>query len=272
MTVKEPLLPDRHRQLDFFVCNVLDPRTKNDLSSMEHPCFMLSTKLKREIFRYENNGCYIEIAPSAYGYATQFDKDVLIFCLSHLVEGLNRGRTDVSRTVRFVAYDFLLFANRQTSGDGYKRLQLALDRLKGTSIKTNVPTAGETIRRGFGIIDDYEIVERSPINNQMIAIEVTLSRWFFNAVCAHEVLTLSQDYFRLRKPLERRIYEIARKHCGRQESWKVSLKMLHAKTGSTGLLKEFRRSIKQLHSSNHLPDYEVEFLSDEDLVLFQRRK
>ncbi|MCA9184408.1 MAG: replication initiator protein A [Pirellulaceae bacterium] len=28
------------------------------------------------------------------------------------------------------------------------------------------------------------------------------------------MLTLHRDYFRLRKPLERRVYEIARKHCG----------------------------------------------------------
>ncbi len=36
------------------------------------------------------------------------------------------------------------------------------------------------------------------------------------AIKAHEVLTLPPDYFRLRKPTERRIYEIARKHCGKQ--------------------------------------------------------
>ncbi|WP_443019818.1 replication initiator protein A [Sphingobium sp. CAP-1] len=28
------------------------------------------------------------------------------------------------------------------------------------------------------------------------------------------MLTLNRRYFRLRKPLERRLYEIARKHCG----------------------------------------------------------
>jgi len=30
---------------------------------------------------------------------------------------------------------------------------------------------------------------------------------------------ISNDYFRLRRPLERRLYEIARKHCGNWE-WK----------------------------------------------------
>jgi hypothetical protein len=38
-----------------------------------------------------------------------------------------------------------------------------------------------------------------------------------------EVLTLHRDYFRLRKPLERRMYELARKHCGQQATWSICL-------------------------------------------------
>jgi hypothetical protein len=42
-------------------------------------------------------------------------------------------------------------------------------------------------------------------------------------------LTLNRDYFRLRKPIERRIYEIARKHCGRKKEWSIGLALLHKK-------------------------------------------
>ena len=48
----------------------------------------------------------------------------------------------------------------------------------------------------------------------------------------HEVLTLHRDYFRLRKPLERRMYELARKHCGKQDEWSISLELLRKKCGS----------------------------------------
>jgi plasmid replication initiation protein len=58
----------------------------------------------------------------------------------------------------------------------------------------------------------------------MVQVTVTLSDWLFRAVLAKSVLTLSRDYFRLRKPLERRIYELARKHCGRQPEWRVSVR------------------------------------------------
>jgi len=43
-------------------------------------------------------------------------------------------------------------------------------------------------------------------------IEITLSEWVYRSVISKNVLTLNRDYFRLRKPLERRMYELARKH------------------------------------------------------------
>ena len=75
---------------------------------------------------------------------------------------------------------------------------------------------------------------------------VTLSDWLFRAVLAKSVLTLSRDYFRLRKPLERRIYELARKHCGRQPRWQVSVGTLHKKSGSTAPVRVFRAALRKM--------------------------
>jgi Replication initiator protein A len=44
---------------------------------------------------------------------------------------------------------------------------------------------------------------------RMQEVEIKLSDWVFNAIKAKEVLTLHRDYFRLRKPLERCMYELA---------------------------------------------------------------
>ena len=63
----------------------------------------------------------------------------------------------------------------------------------------------------------------------MASMSVVLSEWLYQSVLADEVLTLNKDYFRLRKPIERRLYEIARKHCGRQKQWKIGLELLHKK-------------------------------------------
>ena len=105
----------------------------------------------------------------------------------------------------------------------------------------------------------------------MAAVEVTLPNWLFRSVKAKNVLTLSPNYFRIRKPMDRRIYELARKHCGTQKSWQCSLNVLHEKSGSTAPLRNFRVAVKVLADSNELPDYSVAFDADADFVIFHRR-
>jgi plasmid replication initiation protein len=102
------------------------------------------------------------------------------------------------------------------------------------------------------------------------AIEITLSDWFFNAIKAYEVLTLHRNYFRLRKPMERRIYELARKHCGSHEKWTVRLEILKAKIGTTAPFKKFRFKLRKLVETNHLPDYKISLL--DDVVTFTSRR
>ena len=266
-----PLLPDRHPNQDFFVCDILDAAPKDDMGSMEHPMFSLSTKPDHRIRHYEHKGNTLTIAPGAYGLATIWDKDILIYCISQMVEAMNRGREDVSRTVWVTAYDLLAATNRTTSGVGYRRLKAALERLQGTQITTNIMTNGQRVTRGFGLIDSWEIVEKSPDDDRMVAIEITLSEWLYNAIRGRDVLTISHDYFRLRKGIERRLYELARKHCGRQARWKISLDLLRKKSGSGGPLKEFRRKIRIIAGSDHLPDYSMAYLKEQDSVVFYNR-
>lgn len=270
MTADNVLLPDRHRQLDFFVCDILDANPKDDLGSMEHPFFTLSKKPDTKIRQYEHNGSSVKVVPSVMGHATIFDKDILIYCISQLVEAINRKRP-LSRTVRLTAYDLLIATNRDTGGRSYALLEQAFQRLAGTKIFTNIKTGGNRIREGFGLIESYRIVEKSPRDSRMVAVEVVLSEWLYRAVQHKEVLTLNRDYFRLGKALDRRIYELVRKHCGGQYSWKISLELLFKKSGSQGTLPKFRHFIKKLSASNHLPDYHVSFSVKQDMVSFVNR-
>jgi plasmid replication initiation protein len=169
------------------------------------------------------------------------------------------------------AYDLLVATNRGTDGRGYEQLRAALDRLRGTSITTNIETKGVRISEGFGLIDRWKIIEKSPNDGRMVAVEITLSEWLYNAVLGREVLTISRDYFRLRKGLERRLYELARKHCGKQTSWKVGLAILHKKSGSSGTLKEFRRKVKGMVKTDHMPDYKLVYDATADHAVFYAR-
>jgi plasmid replication initiation protein len=168
-------------------------------------------------------------------------------------------------------YDYLVSTNKPTGGKKYQRLQDALERLRGTLIKTNIKTGGQRVKEGFGIVDSWMIIEKSPDDDRMIAVEVGLSRWLFNAVQAHEVLTINSDYFRLRKPIERRLYELARKHCGDQAHFSIGVELLQEKCGSKSALFEFRRALREIMASDTLPDYRLELDDNRDQAVFYRR-
>lgn len=248
----------------FFSCDVLDAIPKDDMASMEHPVFSLSTRPDRRVLRYSHAGVVIEITPSVKGLATIHDKDILIYCISQLVAALNAG-LPVARTVTLTARELLIATRRDTSGDGYDRLRAALERLAGTRITTDIRSgAGADARdvtQGFGLIESWRI-DRASTSGRMISVSITLSAWVFEAVLNRSVLTLSRDYFSLRKPLERRIYEIARKHCGRQAEWQIGLEGLALKSGSASALRVFRKMIRDLVASDHLPDYTLSFHND----------
>ena len=269
---RSPLLPARHPVQDFFICDVTDAIPKDDMGSMEHPIFSLSTKPDVHIREYEHKGTKVTIIPSALGLATIHDKDILIYCISQLVAKMNTG-VPLQKTLQLKAYDLLVSTNRNTDGRGYEQLVGALDRLSGTRIKTNIKTGDKEELDGFGLIESWKII-RQTSSGRMTELRITLSDWVFNAVTAREILTLSRDYFRLRKPIERRIYELARKHCGQQDEWLISLELLKKKCGSASEDYEFRRLITVIcdedASHSHIPDYAMSF--DGHNVKFSNRK
>lgn len=259
------LLPARHPQADFFVADLLDAAIKDDMASMEHPMFSLATKPDMRIREYTTrNGDQVKIRPGAYGLATIFDKDVLIYCVSQLVAALNRGE-QVSRTIHIQAKDLLVATNRRTDGPAYTRLVETMERLDGTRVSTTIMTGGREQTSGFGLVESWDVVKKRR-DGRMLSMSVTLSEWLFNAVLGKEVLTIHPDYFRLRRPVERRIYEIARKHCGRQGEWRCGTKLLLSKTGSSDTPEKLRMKLKALAATQHLPDYSVELVEGDQVV------
>ena len=257
----------------FFVADLFGWAPKCDIPTMEHPLFALRAG-DRRVRVYERNGVTVTIKPGVDGGATIHDKDLWIYCISQLIEAANRGRTDISRTVRFAAYDFLVATCRQTRGQAggrsYRLLGDALSRLAGTRIETNIETAKKRERGFFGLIDSAKVIARDG-NNRMVAVEVTLPEWLHRSVQTNRVLTISSDYFRLRKPLERRLYELARKHCGHQGKWRASVATLHAKSGSRDLLKRFRTGLKAAVARNALPGYRMALDPKSEVVTFYAR-
>jgi len=266
------LLPDRHPTKDFFVLDVHDASPKDDIASMEHPVFSLSVKPDMRELNYDHNGKKISITPSGRGLATIMDKDIILYCISKQIYAQDQG-VKIDPWVEVTAHEVMVATNWNIGAKDYKRFEDALVRLRGTTIITNIETGDQEQISGCGIVDAFEI-ERINENGKksafgrMSKVRIKLSDWTMNAIKAGEVLTISPMYFRLRKPLERRIYELARKHVGNQNiTFKISLEKFQNKVGSSAPKKKFRFNMKKMIEAGNIPVYELEL--DGDLVMIR---
>src|SRR3546814_19201322 len=93
------LVAERHPQHELFICDVGDAVLKDVMPQLEHPFYSLSKKPETSVRRYEHNGNWLEVTPSIKGLATIYDKDILIYCISQIMEKLKLGE-QVSQRVR----------------------------------------------------------------------------------------------------------------------------------------------------------------------------
>jgi plasmid replication initiation protein len=251
------------RQVDVVLDGLLDAPLKDERALMEFPFFALTKRPRMAPFVYDDGAVRVEVQPGHKGIATVWDKDVLIYCASVINDRIERG-LEVQPRLRFSAFEFLRLTGRSTSARGYELFLDALDRLQSTAVKTTITSGYEDIeeRRAFSWIDKYRIVTRrnKAGRNVMVAVEVWLNEWLWRALVENRrVLTISRDYFSLEMGLERRLYELARKHCGRQRGWRIGLARLAEKCGSARGLKQFRAEIAKVIERDHLPEYVMAF-------------
>jgi hypothetical protein len=57
-------------------------------------------------------------------------------------------------------------------------------------------------------------------------------------------------------------------YCGNQVKWRISLTLLHKKSGSRATLVKFREMLKRTAAANCLPDYQLSYDDKADQVLF----
>lgn len=217
--------------------------TKVDLASLEHPLFTISRHpLKTTRVYALGRDCEITIVPSSAGAPTIEDKDILVYCASQLRAALNSGLR-VSPVVHVNGYDLLRSIGRDVGGRDYKRLRGALRRLRGTSVETRIMTGGVRQESGFGLIEAWQLIEQPTVHAPRLKIK--LSDWLFRAIVAGELLTVDPVYFEM-QGLQKRLYEILRKHLGGQTCWKISLEKLREKCGSQSPPRRFKFEIRRI--------------------------
>src|ERR1017187_5726149 len=130
---KDQLVPAKHANGDLFVCDVADAVLKDLIPQMEHPFYSLSKNPDTAIRKYEHNGNWLQIIPSVKGLATIYDKDILIYCISQLMQKMKYGEP-VGPRLRITSYELLVFTNRGTAGKDCR--EPCTDRTRGETLRS----------------------------------------------------------------------------------------------------------------------------------------
>ena len=256
---------------DMVICDVPDAVLKDAMCQMEHPFFSLNKNRDMNSRRYEHNGNCIEVFPSHIGLVTIYDKDILVYAISQVMAKSREGG-QISQNVQLSINQLLKFIGRGTSGRDYEHILEAFKRLRGTTIQTNVKSGDTQITKIFGLIESVDIERKEGFTGRITSVEMKLSDWIFNALKSNEVLTLNRDYFKIKKPIDKRIYELGRKHCGQQKEFSIGLAALHKKCGSSGNVRLFKQALKRIVEANELPDYFVDLDESKNVVTFFNRE
>lgn len=269
---------DPHPAFDFFIPLMSDLPLKDQREVMERPFFSLQKRkrLKPIEYRSPDGEAWVKVeAMPAYGMATIWDADILIWAASVLNRMKEQGVNDLPRTLTTTTYDLLRGVRRGTGGRAYQELQAALQRLETTSIRTSVRAPKRRTEAQFGWLDGWTL-EVDPETDQPRGMTITLSNWVYEGIVRERsLLTMHQDYFLLTGGLERALYRIARKHAGQQRGgWICRVELLRRKTGSESQAKEFNRMLRKIVEADQLPDYSLSItqtVDGEPAVLFQLR-
>jgi plasmid replication initiation protein len=244
--------------LNLTLSSPLAGTVKNDRRVMVFNFFALCKDRITELPAYEDGDVRIEVIGTKHGVANMWDKELLIYIASLIQERINRGEP-VSARVTFTANDFFRVCGSSPGGTSYERLEDSLLRLQGTQIKTNIRTGGEGEAGAFSWISKFRIQYRENAKGErsMRSMTVEICDWLFRAITRDNlILTYNSQYFKL-GPLEKRLYEIARAHCGNQTGFRMNLVKLRQRVGSDMPLRNFKARIGKIAGMprSPLPDY-----------------
>lgn len=256
--------PEGDEQADFFVTPFYDMGGRDSRHIMDVAVFRLGKKEKRagELIRYELPDGFVEVTAGPYGMASVWDYDIVLMLVSHLTEAMNRyreGRGEKpGRTFRPHVSDILKFARR---GDGSRQVDevaAALDRLKGTTIKSKRGKGKDQETASDGLINNYTILSKTD-TGRISSVEIEAPKWIHKQIVEGkqpDVLTVHPDYFLITLGIGRFLYRLARRAAGKSHAqW--SFRKLYERSGSTGDFKKFSFTLREMITANDLPEYQL---------------
>ncbi len=259
--------------INLFISDPKKWNPKSELHTMEIPFLAISKKIDIEPRHYKSSDgkSAVSLMPTAYGIPTIWDKDLLLYVETLIRDAMSRGvMGEENRAIQIDSWNFL---DATVRGDGmqqYKGLRSTLRRLASCYIETNIETDGKITTEAFNLIQRHKIIAETR-TGKIASIEIKLCDWLYRAIwnMSKEMLSINRDYFKLKGGIERRLYELARKHCGNQPYWKVGIPVLWDKSGSKSTLRDFRHKVFEGQGDlGTIPDYRVSLLPKTDQVIF----
>ena len=237
----------------------LHGKVRGEQSIMDFPLFSLAKRPQMDAMTYEMDGVKIEIRPSSSGIATMWDKEVLIYVLSLMVQHIHRTN-DVQNVFTFNAHDFFRATGvSRPSKRDYDRFIEALGRLQGTQLRTNIKTGTVGTKGFFSWFAEAQATTRETASgiDQLMPVRVQLCDWLVRAVSRDSrIYDYHNDYFRLGS-IERRLYELAQCYC-RDEEYELPIDVLGAKIGSSSPPRTLKLQLKKIAAENKIPGYSIE--------------
>lgn len=256
----------RYPQRGLFIYDVADDIIKDIMAHLVQRFYLLSKKQHTTVQCYENNGSWIDSEPSVKGGGFICGKDIPMCCISQLVAKKNPGEP-ITKHVRMRSRDLLESTIRGTVRKEYGALYRMVDRLDGTRICHGKEEQFNT----FGLSRGAAVACKFGLDACLVSWEGMLSDTVFNSVSVDNYLPLSFDSFRLRKPLERCVCNIAGKHCAPRAQARARRRNALQKIGIEKPAQSNSISLEGLYRENHFSDDPVELNVEADMVTFRSR-
>jgi len=228
---------------------------RNGRQMMMH-CYFAHKLIKRnpitELPTYDDGQIRIEVRSTKIGVATIDDAEILLYCLGLAADKFDRGEK-VTQEFTFTLKDFSDVAGLSQSGSVSKRLGEALDRLKETNIKTNIESGRKVFVEGFSWIENFwydrgpdQMVKGKKREGRINSITVRFCDFLWRAVVIdRNLLSYNRKFFCL-SPLKRRLYELARIHCGERPAFRIGLESLRDRVGTAQELRFFKSDLEAM--------------------------
>ena len=240
--------------------SIQDPTGRDEMNLSEFPISLLGKRPAKDINQVEfkdtietKDGRIVErhweiVGSAKYGLPTETDEQVYIALME-----ITQEQGFLNQSVHFTRYDLIKRMNWRGDGYSFKRIERALDRLMGVTIKSENAFYDKTkksyVTKSFHIIESYSIHRRGSRQVDEDGNAKTSFKWsdfLWNSFKSGYIKLLDTDrYFRLETSVARRLYRYLDKKFGKKSAFSIDIFLLgHEHLGITRKRK-YRSQLKQ---------------------------